>query len=103
MASPTTSATASASSELQALLREARANPLDDAPRLIVADWLEEHGDTDRAAFVRLQCTAAGLPPWDWRRVQAEAQAQLLLPVRFMQLLSISWLPSLPPAPGATV
>lgn len=36
---------------LQAIL----AHPADDAPRLIYADWLEEHGDSDRALFIRLQ------------------------------------------------
>jgi uncharacterized protein (TIGR02996 family) len=28
----------------------------DDTPRLVYADWLEEHGDPDRAEFIRLQC-----------------------------------------------
>jgi uncharacterized protein (TIGR02996 family) len=28
----------------------------DDAPRLVYADWLDEHGDPDRAAFIRDQC-----------------------------------------------
>ena len=35
-------------------------HPDDDTPRLIFADWLEEHGTTDaereRAEFIRLQC-----------------------------------------------
>lgn len=35
------------------------ARPLDDLPRLIFADWLDEHGDADRAEFIRLQCSAA--------------------------------------------
>ena len=30
--------------------------PRDDAPRLIFADWLDDHGDCDRAEFIRLQC-----------------------------------------------
>jgi uncharacterized protein (TIGR02996 family) len=32
------------------------ARPDDDLLRLIFADWLDEHGDADRAAFIRLQC-----------------------------------------------
>lgn len=32
-----------------------RANPDDDTPRLVYADWLEEHGDEPRAEFIRLQ------------------------------------------------
>src|SRR4051812_185048 len=31
----------------------------DDAPRLIFADWLEDHGDADRAEFIRTQCRLA--------------------------------------------
>lgn len=48
-----------ARSELLALLATARRNPLSETPRLIVADWLEEHGDEsdrNRATFIRLQC-----------------------------------------------
>ncbi len=39
-----------------ALLAGIRAAPDDDLPRLVYADWLEEHGDADRAEFIRLQC-----------------------------------------------
>jgi uncharacterized protein (TIGR02996 family) len=35
--------------------------PSDDAPRLIFADWLEEHGDPEWARFIRLQCRLACL------------------------------------------
>src|SRR5438552_1097952 len=44
--------------ELLALLQAAKDEPGDDAPRLVLADWLEEHGDEAdraRAAFIRLQ------------------------------------------------
>jgi len=30
--------------------------PDDDTPRLVFADWLEEHGEEDYAALIRLQC-----------------------------------------------
>src|SRR5688500_16170422 len=30
--------------------------PDDDAPRLVYADWLDDHGDADRAEFIRAQC-----------------------------------------------
>jgi uncharacterized protein (TIGR02996 family) len=39
-------------------------HPDDDAPRLILADWLEdrgEPGDADRAEFIRVQCRRAHL------------------------------------------
>lgn len=48
--------------EAEAFYQTIRENPDDDAPRLIFADWLEEHGDTARAEFVRLQCQLAQLP-----------------------------------------
>lgn len=31
------------------------AAPADDTPRLVFADWLDEHGQPDRAEFIRLQ------------------------------------------------
>lgn len=37
------------------LLRAIRANPDDDTPRLIYADWLQENGEDARAEFIRLQ------------------------------------------------
>jgi uncharacterized protein (TIGR02996 family) len=46
-----------------ALYRAILANPDDDAPRLVRADWLDEQGDPDRAAFVRYQCEWARLVP----------------------------------------
>jgi uncharacterized protein (TIGR02996 family) len=39
------------------------ADPDDDTPRLIFADWLDEHGEEERAEFIRLQCEYAGLEP----------------------------------------
>jgi uncharacterized protein (TIGR02996 family) len=51
-----------------AFLRAIRERPDDDLPRLIFADWLEEHAGTwrdaardfaDRAEFIRLQCAMA--------------------------------------------
>jgi uncharacterized protein (TIGR02996 family) len=34
----------------------------DDAPRLVYADWLEEHGDPTQARFIRESMAVAGLP-----------------------------------------
>ena len=36
-------------------LREIEKSPTDETPRLIYADWLEEHGD-ERADYLRLEC-----------------------------------------------
>jgi uncharacterized protein (TIGR02996 family) len=41
------------------LLRQAKETPEDDTPRLVLADFLEEHDDPDRAEFIRLGCTRA--------------------------------------------
>lgn len=38
-----------------ALLAGIVAHPDADLPRLVAADWLEEHGEGERAAFIRLQ------------------------------------------------
>lgn len=43
----------------QAFLAAIRENPEDDAIRLVFSDWLEEHGDPDRAEFIRVQCELA--------------------------------------------
>jgi uncharacterized protein (TIGR02996 family) len=43
----------------QALLETIAANPQDDLPRLVYADWLEEHDRAIRAEFIRLECDIA--------------------------------------------
>ena len=74
-------------------LRGIEADPESDAPRLVCADGLDEHGDADRATFIRLQCEAHHIEfgPWprkgpiqlsakDQKRVKAlEAEADALL------------------------
>src|SRR5262245_43514127 len=40
-------------------LRAVAGQPDEDAPRLVYADWLDEHGDPDRAEFIRVQCALA--------------------------------------------
>jgi len=42
-------------SDREALLAAIKAHPDADTPRLMFADWLEEHGEGERAAFIRLQ------------------------------------------------
>lgn len=42
-------------SDRDALLRAIRAAPADDTPRLVYADWLDDHGHREHAEFVRLQ------------------------------------------------
>jgi uncharacterized protein (TIGR02996 family) len=60
---------------LQAIIEE----PDDDTPRLVYADWLDEHGQHDRAEFIRVQCLQASLPWDDDRQSELLArEAQLL-------------------------
>jgi uncharacterized protein (TIGR02996 family) len=47
--------------ERAALLRAVCENPDDDTPRLVFADWLDEHDEPERAEFIRLQCEVARL------------------------------------------
>jgi uncharacterized protein (TIGR02996 family) len=59
-------------SDQTALLAAIVANPDDDTPRLVYADWLDEHvpdatpspssGPSARAEYIRVQCELAGLP-----------------------------------------
>ena len=44
-----------------ALLRGVEAAPDDDLPRLVYADWLDEHGRHARAEFIRVQCERASI------------------------------------------
>jgi uncharacterized protein (TIGR02996 family) len=45
------------------------AAPADDLPRLVFADWLDEHGEPDRAEFIRTQI--------QWHHADAEKRKQL--------------------------
>ena len=42
-----------------ALLAAILADPADDTPRLVYADWCDENGQPDRAEFIRAQCELA--------------------------------------------
>lgn len=44
-----------------ALLAAVRANPADDLPRLVLADWLDEQGEGGRAELVRYQVATGGV------------------------------------------
>jgi uncharacterized protein (TIGR02996 family) len=57
-----------------ALVAAVLAAPEDDAPRLVLADWYQEHGREDRAAFIRMHIAlhrAAG------RRKKGEARDRI--------------------------
>jgi uncharacterized protein (TIGR02996 family) len=64
---------------LQAILEA----PDDDAPRLVYADWLEDNGQAERAALIRVQCELAGMdadePRSPHRLGELKARGQELL------------------------
>src|SRR5262249_44965214 len=60
---------------LQGILED----PEDDTIRLVFADWLDEHGDADRAEFIRTQIALEKLPPGDDRRPALQDREQQLL------------------------
>ena len=59
------------------------ADPDDDAPRLIFADWLEETGDSDRAELIRIQCALARLEENDERRPGLREREGILMRERY--------------------
>src|SRR5438105_1761734 len=67
--------------QVVALLLSAKEAPEDDAPRLILADWLEDHGEPDRAEFIRAQLRLAPGSP------ELEAAAARTLKQRSARLL----------------
>src|SRR5687768_1094845 len=75
-------------SDRDALLRAIIDNPDDDAPRLVYADWLDEHGDPDLAEFIRLQIEIEALrrPDTDldrWRRATIDRHLNRPVPDDF--------------------
>jgi uncharacterized protein (TIGR02996 family) len=64
-----------------ALLAESKANPQDDVPRLVLADWLDDQGgpaNQARAELIRTQCRLAHLPEHEPERGDLEKWAQEL-------------------------
>src|SRR3954462_13290279 len=52
--------------QVLALLQSAKEAPQDDSPRLVLADWLDDQGEAERAEFIRCQLRLApGRPALD--------------------------------------
>jgi uncharacterized protein (TIGR02996 family) len=66
-------------SDERALLRAVCAAPDDDVPRLVYADWLDEHDRPERAEFIRAQCELATLTEDSPRRRQLAFRCRELL------------------------
>lgn len=65
--------------EADALRRAVVTYPDDDTPRLIFADWLDEHGQAERATLIRVQLEAARAEPWSPAARAADEHAKQLL------------------------
>jgi uncharacterized protein (TIGR02996 family) len=64
----------------QAFVAAVREAPDEDTPRLVAADWLDEHGEHARAELVRVQCALARLvfgPLTGWALRPGESYAAL--------------------------
>src|SRR5262245_28235977 len=66
-------------SDRQPMLNAIAQSPADDAVRLVYADWLDDHAEADRAAFIRFQVDAARRPSWCPERRWLLWRADLLL------------------------
>src|SRR5262249_1949107 len=64
------------------LVQEVCDHPGEDAPRLVYADWLEEHDQGERAQLIRVQIELARLGEEDPRRDELEWRAWELLVTR---------------------
>jgi uncharacterized protein (TIGR02996 family) len=69
--------------EREALIQTIIDNLEDDVPRLVFADWQEEHGQTAHAELIRVQCALA-------RLAVTESEQRKELQEREMELLSLS-------------
>jgi uncharacterized protein (TIGR02996 family) len=68
-------------SDREAFVSAIAAAPTDDLPRLVFADWLEEHGEPERAEFIRTQIR--------WHHADPEEKKQL--DVRARDLFDEHW------------
>src|SRR5262249_5900504 len=81
--------------EHAAFLRTILEAPDDDAPRLVYADFLEEHGEAERAELIRIQCELERVTDGEPRRSRLQAREQELL-----QRHQVAWKNQLPQRDG---
>ena len=79
-----------------AFMRAICENPDDDTARLVFADWLTEHGENDRAVFIRLQVELAADTLPEASRAEVQARAEALLGRN-----RAAWWAELPARPGS--
>jgi uncharacterized protein (TIGR02996 family) len=67
------------SAEEAALVQAIIDQPEEDTPRLVYADWLQEHDQPERAEFIRIQCQLARLTEHDVARPGLQERQESLL------------------------
>ncbi len=77
------------------LLAAVIAEPEEDTPRLVFADYFEENDQPERAEFIRLQCDLARLPDWELRAKILRHRMRVLLATH-----GSTWRHELPKIPG---
>lgn len=65
--------------DFEPLLRAVFRNPADDTPRLVFADYLDEHDEPARAELIRVQCALPTAPPRTKRRRELVAREKELI------------------------
>jgi uncharacterized protein (TIGR02996 family) len=73
-----------------AFLQTIAENP-EDGPRLVYADWLDEHGRAERAEFIRLQCELAGMAVFNAHRRRLQVRQQQMLDAHGAAWLKEEW------------
>ncbi len=84
----------------EGLIRALIADPDDDVPRLVYADWLEEHGRPERARLIRGQCELQRLTECDDAATQDRRTALATEVVALLKKHRIAWLAELPSLGG---
>lgn len=68
-----------AAADIRAFLRAIADAPADDPPRLVFADWLDDHDRPERAAFIRVEVELARTPPGSAGRAALFARRDALV------------------------
>src|SRR5947209_5646412 len=87
-------------SEEKGLLAAIRDNPEDDDLRRVYADWLEEHGRSDRAEFLRLQVDLAARREGIWEERYCHFRALERREAELFWEHGAAWLSEMPSLEG---
>src|SRR5260221_508576 len=74
-----------------AFMEDIIAHPGDDTPRLIYADWLDDHGQEARAEFIRVQIELTRMGDDDERSDGLRRRERELLAAHGKEWLDTAW------------